>query len=473
METAGTKSSAAWRFRGYSSSSEHHERSEQQALHAPAASEHATRSHIPWACVVRDETVLAIAGADAPETVMSTARLLLNKEPAIGWDYFQQNWRGGFKGLRFHVYQKGLNQELIVWIFACVYDTARIQKQQAKSFLEKVVGITELWREHDADWKSGRDMACQELFGPVLQQRMQEVTYMGHSAVLDESFGLSSQIIATNRKLIKQSKQIGAVEEKPLDLISAHDISERVLLAQMEALNLEVLNQDLAEQELHEEELLVLKQMEQLNKVNEIPACQQKTTAASTGLSEDLDSTFGESESSDDEEEGTHGYDLQEHEIITVLQMVDDELSSCRSKPHGDALTLQTSTDTSSSRQGSKKKEVGFLLDKLEVELNKGQSQQVSKVLVANRGTPPRRLHGVEEDAVVGAPSKAEFLEGMLRDLEGDTWQKKARMITEVRVDSQLDEVASVLTDYPSSDQKTSSTCFFCRLFAPRKPTLV
>jgi hypothetical protein len=44
--------------------------------------------------------------------------------------------------------------------------------------VEKIVGISELFRETDDTWKYGSTLAAQDNFAPILQQRMQEVSYI-------------------------------------------------------------------------------------------------------------------------------------------------------------------------------------------------------------------------------------------------------------------------------------------------------
>lgn len=190
-------------------------------------------THIQWACVARDETLLAVVGDELPDEVLSTARNLLNKKPTVGWDSYQQGWRVGCKGLKFHVYQEGPDEELMVWTFACVYDSARSSKRQAQSFLEKIVVISEMWREADDSWKEGRHLACQHLFGPVLQQRMQEFSYLGDMAEI----GISKEVIATNCNLINRKNRNRARDHAEDEALA----QEEALLRKMETLNRDVL----------------------------------------------------------------------------------------------------------------------------------------------------------------------------------------------------------------------------------------
>jgi hypothetical protein len=71
-----------------------------------------------------------------------------------------------------------------VWVFAAVYDPSLIDKGPVQSFLEKTIGISELFHETDDLWKEGGSLARQNTFAPMLLQRMQEVTSLGKMAML-------------------------------------------------------------------------------------------------------------------------------------------------------------------------------------------------------------------------------------------------------------------------------------------------
>jgi hypothetical protein len=435
-------------------------------------------THIQWACVARDETLLAVVGDELPDEVLSTARNLLNKKPTIGWDSYQQGWRVGCKGLKFHVYQEGAGEELLVWTFACVFDSARSSKREAQSFLEKIVVISEMWREADDSWKEGRHLACQHLFGPVLQQRMQEFSYLGDMAVADES-GISREVVATNRNLINRKNR-----DKARDHAEDEALAQEHLLRNMEALNREVLAQDLHEQETQKEALL--KQMEKMNK--EVFSATEKVKAKeeqakeeedeldqvwrsgrayypSSGATsvfkdyvaatEHVDATFDESDSEDDD-----GY-LNDSEITAVLRFLDDEFCSTGNAAKEESVTSNTSAESSSSNQEEKVRE--FDLAELEQALDVTKSVQavdpVEDILLG-------KLDCNEKDEV--SPTRVNGIESMLRDLEGDAWgEREARMGSEVRVDS-FHEDASALTEIPVEQD---SNCFLA-FFFPKKSAL-
>jgi hypothetical protein len=413
-------------------------------------------THIQWACVARDETLLAVVGDEFLNEVLSTARNLLNKKPTIGWDSYQQSWRGGLKGLKFHVYQEGSGEELIVWTFACVYDSARNSKRLAQSFLEKIVVISEMWREADDSWKKGRHLACQHLFGPVLQQRMQEFSYFGDIAVADNGLDISRDLAATNRNLINRKKR-GKARDNAEDEAVAQD---EALLRKMEALNREVLAQDMHEQETQEEALL--KQMEEMNKevlsatekakakeeqateeeneldmvrrlrhANDTPSGATSVFKDCIASTEDADATFDESESED--EDGC----LEDGAIAAVLQFLDDELDNTEKGWTEESVTSKTSAESSSSNQGEEKvKDFKVLLDEMEQNLDwtKSLRETTAANPLADILLGYLDYNEQEEVSPTRVATRVERIESMLRNLEGDVWgEREARMGSEVR----------------------------------------
>jgi hypothetical protein len=456
-----------------------------------ACSDISVNTHIQWACVARDETLLVVVGDELLNEVLSTARNLLNKKATVGWDSYQQSWRGGLKGLKFHVYQEGSGEELIVWTFACVYDSARNSRRQAQSFLEKIVVISEMWREADDSWKKGRHLACQHLFGPVLQQRMQEFSYLGDIAVADNGLNISRDVVTTNRNLINRKKrgeardnaedEAVAQEEALLRKMEAFNM-EVALLRKMEAFNMEVLSQDMHEQEIQEERRL-LKQMEAMNKevlsATEMAKAKQEQATEKADESDKLRHlghaydnpsgtasvfkdciastehadapTFDESESEDED-----GH-LEDGAITAVLRFLDDELDSTGKGSTEESVTSKTSAESSSSNQGEEKvKEFEVLLDEM------GQNLDWTKSLRETTTANPfddilLKYLGchVQEEVL---PTGVQGIESILRDLEGDVWgEREARMGSEVRVDS-FHEDASALTDIPV--EQKDSNCF-------------
>jgi hypothetical protein len=426
-------------------------------------------THIQWACIARDETLLAVVGDELLEEVLSTARNLLNKKPTIGWDSYQQGWRVGCKGIKFHVYQEGAGEELIIWTFACIYNSARSSKQQAQSFLEKIVVISEMWRDSDDSWKQGRHLACQNLFGPLLQQRMQEFSYLGDMAVADNEVGISREVVAANRNLINRKNR-----DKARDHAEDKVLALENLLRNMEALNMENLVQDMHQTETQEEALL--KQMEEMNK--EILSATAKTLATeeedeldqvwhlgrayyprsgATSVLKDCvtpsaaaDATFDESESEDEDDRY-----LEDSAMTAVLRFLDDEFCLTGKAAGDESVTSKTSAESSSSNQVEEKARE-LTLDELEQALGVTKSVQKTTAVNLVEDILLGKLDYNEEEEV--SPTRVDGIERMLRDLEGDAWgEREARMGSEVCVDL-FHEDASTLTEIPV-EQKDSDCC--------------
>lgn len=196
---------------------------------------------IVWASIIRNATPLVQYQSSEcshhshlMEAVDNTVRGLLNRDASFGWlSYSSVNlWQPTHKdatplrGLRFHVYQSteslpneettsdddesddATNQApYLLWIFACVYDSSKLTKLQAQSFLEKMVQLTELFRETDDTWRAGNEQACQEEFEPILEQRVKEMNSSESMATKDHDFEYCHQVILQNKKLLQQEKE--------------------------------------------------------------------------------------------------------------------------------------------------------------------------------------------------------------------------------------------------------------------------
>jgi hypothetical protein len=83
------------------------------------------------------------------------------------------------------------------WVFAAVYDPELAQETlYVQYFLEKIEAITQNFRPA---WMIVGTWGAQETFGPILQQRMQEVTYFGRSE-LGAAFG----------DLVEEEEEVGS-----------------------------------------------------------------------------------------------------------------------------------------------------------------------------------------------------------------------------------------------------------------------
>ena len=266
---------------------------------------------ILWSSILRDDTVLVEARCgDVDDShgdswhsqqsqrqqrqslslfVGETSRLLLSKKPTPGWEHATLHRTRGFgrnnkdtvtklKGTKFHVYEhynedgndrseedlgsdkivKDLslvtntskNQNgLTIWTFACVYDPLSVDEYQVKAFLEKIVTMTEIFRQpmikadggdsgafndqcictmairsketlteqtlphrqqeqlEDDLWRYGSTYAVQRSFSPVLAQRMEEVSYLGKLALCHKQLDETKSVMARNIELILEQEE--------------------------------------------------------------------------------------------------------------------------------------------------------------------------------------------------------------------------------------------------------------------------
>jgi vesicle-associated membrane protein 7 len=176
---------------------------------------------ILWSCVSRNGTILAEAGDDAHGgSVSQTAQLLLQKRDTPGWEFHTTLPRRGsihpkLKGIKFHLHDRDEYGEVNVWVFACVYDPSRVEQRQVQSFIEKIVVISDNFRQHDNIWKYGYTLAAQESFAPILLQRMQEVSYLGKMAMVNEELDSLKGIMSRNIELIlERGERIEDMQEE-------------------------------------------------------------------------------------------------------------------------------------------------------------------------------------------------------------------------------------------------------------------
>mmetsp|Transcript_23484 Transcript_23484/g.55639 ORF Transcript_23484/g.55639 Transcript_23484/m.55639 type:complete len:345 (-) Transcript_23484:57-1091(-) len=221
--------------------------------------------------------------------VGETSRLLLSKKPTPGWEHATLHKAGGFgrnnkgtatklKGTKFHVYEHynediddhseehrgsdkfGKDSSLVtntqknqngltIWTFACVYDPSSVDGYQVKAFLEKIVTMTEIFRQpmikgdsgdsgvfndqsictssnwsketcpqqslpqgqqeqaEEDLWRYGSTYAIQRSFSPVLAQRMEEVSYLGKLALCHEQLDETKSVMARNIELILEQDE--------------------------------------------------------------------------------------------------------------------------------------------------------------------------------------------------------------------------------------------------------------------------
>lgn len=175
-------------------------------------SRNALEEKILWSCVARNDIILAEAGEDNFDgAVGQTAQGLLRKKGTAGWEYhshalstgprnpFRKDQDAGpqrLKGVKFHLHDSESSH--IVWVFAAVYNPLMVTLLEVQSFIEKIIGITEMSRDEDLVWRSGTLLACQPSFAPILLARMQDVTYLGKMAMLSQQLDTTKQIMEQN-----------------------------------------------------------------------------------------------------------------------------------------------------------------------------------------------------------------------------------------------------------------------------------
>jgi len=151
------------------------------AVDAELADHEQQQFAMAWAGILRNDVLLMDIGEeDVPPTVLETAAGLLEREPVLGWETFAVSPQERVRGLRFHVFDEQLkteDDEITVWIFCCVYNSDRLGETEAKQFVQDhMVGLTQTLRAVDPAWRSGDYHASQNLFAPVLQQRMERLS---------------------------------------------------------------------------------------------------------------------------------------------------------------------------------------------------------------------------------------------------------------------------------------------------------
>jgi hypothetical protein len=190
------------------------------------------RPCILWSSVARNDVVLAEANNMDyawEDNLREAAELLLQKKPTPGWEYVtlhRRNLRSPvahppqpkLKGMKFHIYENNMDG-LIIWSVSAVYDPAAVETLQVQSFIQKIVTITEMFRETDPSWKYGSALAAQKTFAPILLQRAEEISYLGKMAMVNDQVESLKQIMAKNIELIlERGEKIDQLQEDATNL---------------------------------------------------------------------------------------------------------------------------------------------------------------------------------------------------------------------------------------------------------------
>ena len=98
----------------------------------------------------------------------------------------------------------GTGTDPVVWVFAAVYnEDAWLNYNDiivdVKNFVQKIEGLTCLPRQQPSSaWRCGKQLSCQRIFAAILLQRMQEVTYYGKWARMQQSLYDTTNLMHDN-----------------------------------------------------------------------------------------------------------------------------------------------------------------------------------------------------------------------------------------------------------------------------------
>lgn len=108
--------------------------------------------------------------------------------------------------MKFHVFDevKGPG-DLLVWSFSAVAESS-LDDTQVKSFLEKLVYITEPLRE-SPEWIYGITLCAQATFAPILLQKMEQVSSQGKLAMVNQKINTAKEIMAENINLALEREE--------------------------------------------------------------------------------------------------------------------------------------------------------------------------------------------------------------------------------------------------------------------------
>lgn len=184
---------------------------------------------ILWSAICRNDVVLVEAGEDYHDgAIITTAQKLLKKKPTPGWEY-ERCRRNGLRGMKFHVYEDGneVGSPMIVWSFLAVSESS-LEEDQAKSFLEKLVYITDVLRSDDYTWRNGDVLAAQESFAPILLNKMEQVSNQGRLAMVNESISSTKELMAENiERALERGERLDDVDERAQNLSAMSQVFQK------------------------------------------------------------------------------------------------------------------------------------------------------------------------------------------------------------------------------------------------------
>lgn len=181
---------------------------------------------ILWSSICRNDVILVEAGEDNYDgAVVELGKKLLSKKATPGWE-FQRNKKKKLRGIKLHVFDHDVTivggqredhdtsvpkdeKKSLVWSFAAISESS-LEKEQVKSFLEKLVFLTEPMRHDDNEgggWRYGDLLCGQSSFAPILLQRMEQVEYQGRLAMVNQRIQSTKEIMSKNIDLILEREE--------------------------------------------------------------------------------------------------------------------------------------------------------------------------------------------------------------------------------------------------------------------------
>mmetsp|Transcript_21961 Transcript_21961/g.26901 ORF Transcript_21961/g.26901 Transcript_21961/m.26901 type:complete len:171 (-) Transcript_21961:291-803(-) len=109
--------------------------------------------------------------------------------------------------MKFHVFEQSLNEgdESFIWSFCAVADK-KLEDAQVRSFIEKLVYITEPFRE-SPEWREGDLLCAQASFAPILLQKMEQIQDQGRLAMVHQSVNTTKEIMRENIEMSLEREQ--------------------------------------------------------------------------------------------------------------------------------------------------------------------------------------------------------------------------------------------------------------------------
>lgn len=168
--------------------------------------------------ICRNDVILVEVGEDNYDgAVIELGKKLLSKKATPGWE-FQRNKKKQLRGIKLHVFEHvgqrdNMPEQKLVWSFAAISESS-LEKEQVKSFLEKMVFITEPMRQEE-EWRCGDLLCAQESFASTLLQRMEQVEYQGRLAMVNQQIQSTKEIMSKNIDLIlEREEHLQTMEER-------------------------------------------------------------------------------------------------------------------------------------------------------------------------------------------------------------------------------------------------------------------